>query len=173
MRYAWPLLLLALCACEKPLPNPEMVDPIYLDLVSRKSAAEADAVSLKADLEKAHEDVVKSKPQTGDSRRAQKTVETLAIKARKAEQERQYLELLVKRRLKYSREEYMKAYSEKKPWPNSEEFHDYQTNRRLRTVSRKWDDHLPKLPSRLPADEQVQPKKEAPKSEGGGEGGGH
>ena len=42
-------------------------------------------------------------------------------------------------RKKWDREKYLKAYKEKKPWPDPQEFEDYKIQRKLEVAPRNWD----------------------------------
>jgi hypothetical protein len=145
------LAILALVGCDKPVPNPEVIDPIYRDLQTRKSAADSELNSAKAELQGAYEEMAKAVPQTGELRRARRGVEILRKRVQLAQQNSTYLGILVNQRKKAARKQYLEHFNAKKPWPPPEDFENYKTSRRLRTVSLKWDDRLPVLESRLPS----------------------
>lgn len=146
--FLWILALFLLIAgCEKPIPNPESIDPIYSDLNSQLSAANSELVDAKSDLASAHEDLKKAKPQTGERNRALKAIETAEHRITKIQQNIDFLEIRKEKRLEFDRKAYLKAFREKKPWPDKEEWAEYQVNRRLVTAERVW---IPKVKNPIP-----------------------
>lgn len=168
------ILSVATMGCEKPNPNPELLDPIYRDLMTRKSAADSEVSSGETELKSAMEAVGKATPQTGELKRARRGVEIVQQKLERAKQESLYLGVLIHQRKKYARKHYLQAYHQKQPWPPKEEYEHYKLVRRLREAPLSWDAHLPKLPSRIPADEMAKIKAaEAEKAKKAAGGGGH
>jgi hypothetical protein len=169
------ILCFLLLGCEKPNPHPELLDPIYRDIQSLKGAADSAVNGALTELKEARAAVEEAPPQTGERRRAMRGVEILEKRVRVAQQRAMYFEILLKDRKKFARKQYIAAFNEKKPWPPPENFESYKVNKRLREVSLKWDDRLPRLESRLPAAEREKRKAEAEaaKKKAAGGGGGH
>jgi hypothetical protein len=130
---------LALCACNKPEPNPELKDPIYSDLNAQLAAATQALEAEKKTLEghkKELEDVV---PQTGQIKYAKKRIYESEDKITHFEQEKSYLELRVESRKREARKSYLISFKEKKDWPDPKEWESYQAEQKLRKAKATWD----------------------------------
>lgn len=145
------LLLLGLAACEKPLAEPEKVDPIYSDLEAQLKAAQTiHATELKA-LEDARKHLESLGPRDMGRKRTQFEVFEREKKVRRLAERELYHQLLIDKRLEYVRKVYPKKYEAKEPWPDPAEVDQYKTNKRLKSASRNWADRVPKLKDRISA----------------------
>jgi len=88
-------IILALTACNKPDPNPELKDPIYSDLQTQLTAATQSLEAEKKKLEGFEKDLAAVVPQTGQVKYAQKRVFESQALVTKWEQEKAYLELKI------------------------------------------------------------------------------
>ena len=132
-------LPLLLFSCNEPEPNPEIRDPIYLELktqqdLSKKAIAETEATLLekKADLEKV-------KPQTGQIKYVQKRLWDTQRTLDSLIQQEKYWTIRIKEREQVARIEYLKAFKAGKTWPDPKEFQEYSTEKRLREAKLHWD----------------------------------
>lgn len=137
-------LSLLISACEKRLPNPEMMDPIFQDLNAQLSQAQSTVTELTAELEEAKKELERAAPQTGDRTRAFGAVAGTKDRLERARQKELYLEIKRDQRLSEDRKNYAKAFESKSKWPPDAEFHFYMASKRLQEASRKWDDRVPK-----------------------------
>jgi hypothetical protein len=131
--------LVTTLACNKPNPNPEMGDEIYLDLKSQAESAKKDAESEQKKLEGLKKDVETSVPQTGTIKYAQKHYFDAEARVQKLEQVAKYFELKSDSRLKYTKSEYLKAFKAGKAWPTPEELESYKVYKALAKKDPSWD----------------------------------
>ena len=139
MKKLFILLFLALSACSKPDPNPELKDPIYNDLNAELGIISASLEAEKVSLKKFEEELEAVVPQTGQIKYAMKRVEDSKSKIVKLEQQKQYLELKIAARKNTAHTEYMKAYNKKETWPDPSEWRNYELEKKLRAAKRTWD----------------------------------
>lgn len=146
-----------LFGCNRPDPQPQLKDPIYLDIQSEISALQqsidAESKSLEGHL-KSLEEVV---PQTGQIKYAQKRVDESKAIINKLRQELEYQKLKLQAQEKNARTSYKKAYEVSEPWPNPKEWNVYQAEKRFRNAKKTWD-----VESRL---KELSPKREGPLEE--------
>jgi hypothetical protein len=134
------ILVISLCflGCNKPNPNPELIDPIYADL--QKQLIEIrkgldDEKKAFVDFEK---ELKNAKPQTGQVKYAQKRVDESTAKIKKLEQLLRYTEMRVGSRLKQVHEDYLKAWREKRPWPDPKEYQEYVEYKKAQSTPLQW-----------------------------------
>ena len=141
---------LSVVSCKKELPNPELLDPIYKDLLSETKSVRSELKDSKANLE-----TLLKERETVKVRTLAKTVNQRdTIKTRKnilrLKQRLKYLEIRTERRRVETRRSYKIAFSKGEAWPDKEEYKHYRTNRRLRAAPRNWNSRVPKLHARNP-----------------------
>ena len=136
--------MLILCRCERPNPNPELMDPIYSDLQRESDSAAKDADKIKSEADKLTDDL--SKLEARDPSRS------ILINQRNAKnkaeagvrQRAEYFRIRAEQRFNIDQREYLKAFEAKKPWPEPGERKNYEVMRKLQTASRNWGDRVPK-----------------------------
>ncbi len=127
-----------LASCNKPITNPELKDPIYNDLNVRLTEVSQLLAAEKTILKDHEKDLNESIPQTGQSIRAQKKVFESQNKIIKLEQEEQYLKLKVAARKVEATNSYSKAFGKNEPWPDPQEFEQYQKEKKAQRAPRDW-----------------------------------
>lgn len=132
------IVSLGLLGCDKPNPNPELLDPIYEDIQKELGSARAQVATAEKEVEEHKKSVKDAIPQSGQIKYAQKRFFEAQAKLSKAQQMLQYYELRAKSRVKWVKESYMKAYKEKKPWPDPAEWDEYKAQKALEQSSRSW-----------------------------------
>lgn len=128
-----------LISCEKPDPMPEARDPIYQDMLAQLSMAEKnlqDAEKKKLDQEK---ELSIAKPQTGEYKRAQARLYEASHAVDIMKQQTKYWKIRILERRKTTRLKYLRAYKDKKPWPDPSEYSEYLAEGRLRKAKLNWD----------------------------------
>ncbi len=128
-----------LWGCDKPNPEPEKMDPIYEDLLKEAASMNSQVSAAEKELEGFQKELSLVVPQTGQVKYAQKRVYDSQAKLEKLKQMRAYWELRAQSRVKWAREEYMKAYNAKKPWPPPEEYATFKAQLALERAPRQWD----------------------------------
>jgi hypothetical protein len=143
------LLFLVLASCKKENPNPEMLDPIYKDLVERASAAQKgfdEEMKKREALELA---VQKTAPNTIERKNADRELAKSKADAAEFERKARFFGIRARRRLIVDKISYSEAFSKNLPWPDPNEYSDYKLNIRLNEASRNWGNRVPKLQTRL------------------------
>lgn len=153
---------MGLSACKKPLPDPEVFDPIYRDLKGLADAKKKEVEEAIKAKEAAIKNFEKEKPNTLEKKLAYREVEKAGAKIAPLEQEAHYYEIRANRRKLEDKVNYLAAFKADKAWPDPDEYSKWQVNRQLATAPRTWSS--PRLYNNGPA-----PKKPAPKKEGGEE----
>lgn len=128
----------AISGCDKPNANPELEDPIYADLQKEYGIAKAAVASAKAAVAEHQKSINEAIPQTGQIKYAQKRFFEAEAALVKAEQMALYYEMRIESRLKWTKSAYLKAYNEKKPWPDPAEFEEYKAQKALEQASKSW-----------------------------------
>lgn len=131
-------LLATLTACHKESKNPELMDPIYKDLVKEEKKYQQLVEDTRV---RVHQHKIKNKklkPRSLKKRVNRKNLYKLKKQLREYEQRAQYYKIRAMNRMKEDRRNYKKAFREKKPWPPPEEYQHYLTAKKLKSVPRKW-----------------------------------
>ncbi len=144
-------ILLIVAGCDKPNPNPELSDPIYMDIQKQLRASQAQLTAETKTLQEAKSELLRVVPQTGQIKFAQKRVYDAQAYLLKTQQQVQYFEIRLKSRFDYSRTSYHKAYQKKKEWPDPGEYKDYKTQLRLDAAPKQWSVKQRMIDAGLPA----------------------
>lgn len=135
--------------CKKEDPNPELLDPIYMDLDKRAidSAKNLEAellrqAELKVSLSKAEVHSIDVKKYKLDLAKSLKISLDLDQKAR-------FYKIRAERRKLDDRIAYKLAFQKNEPWPNPRDYSDYLVNIRLQDAPKNWAVRVPKLQDRL------------------------
>lgn len=132
------LLTTGLFGCNRKQQNPELVDPLYVELERQKKAAETDLKSAQEAQLEAESNMEKVKPQTGQIKYATKRLNEAKNRVIKAKQLVLYFALKIEARMWSAREEYLSSYYDKSPWPNPEPLEVFKLNQRLSLSERDW-----------------------------------
>ena len=136
--------------CKKELPNPELLDPIYKDLLSEKKEAEKALKEEEAKLESLLAERGKIEPRSVDRKINIRGTKKSRKNVLKLRQKLKYLEIRSERRRVEARRDYRIAFQKGEEWPKKEEFVNYQTHKRLRNAPKNWNLRVPKLHARNP-----------------------
>ncbi|MGZ3768458.1 MAG: hypothetical protein ACXVCP_01045 [Bdellovibrio sp.] len=131
-------LSIFLISCNKPDPNPELKDPIYLDLVAATATANQQIENEKKTLEGNRKELKEVALQTGQNLYAEKRVRESIERIQKLEQEKLYLDLKVQAQKKLAKSSYLQAFKKGEPWPNEKDWDSYQNEKKLRSVNKSW-----------------------------------
>ncbi len=132
------LVIAMLSACSRPNPNPELIDPIYGDLVQRTSVAKAGAESKKEEIIRIKGELAELPPRDPTRRKLQEDLSKNEMLLIVAEQEGLYYEIRAEQRKAYARAQYIKAFEAGNPWPDPKDFETYKIQRKLRDSPREW-----------------------------------
>lgn len=143
-RFNFYFLLVLLCSsfllgCNKKNPNPELLDPIYQDLLKRLDEKKKELEAEKKVLEE-HEKALKAVvPQTGQIKYAEKRYWDSRHRIDALEQAIEYFEFKAASRKRLARYEYSIAFKKDQPWPDPAEYKQYMDQRKLVEIRRQWD----------------------------------
>lgn len=139
------LLPLALLACKSKDPNPELRDPIYLDLLKEAKRHEDELKNLEKSLETIEKELAEQKPRSMDLKVKEKELLKTQNRIIHVKQGLKYFEIRAELRRVYARKEYTIAFQKDETWPKPEEFEDYKKNKAMRNISLNWNERVPKL----------------------------
>lgn len=145
------LVLLTLClfGCKSEEPNPELLDPIYKDLVSRTEEYSKSLLEHQARRKELEEFIEKSEPNTLDLKKARLELVKVLRWERMAEQKTAYFRIRTERRKVEDRKNYKLAFYKNEQWPDPAEYSGYLVNKRLQEVNLNWNARVPKLADRV------------------------
>lgn len=153
--------MLSLVGCKERLKDPELADPIYLDLRKEEASYKKAAEDAKKTFEQFDKQISSLEPRSLELKQARKDKEKQVAIYEHSSQLGQYFEIRANKRRLESRVLYQTAFDKDEPWPPRGEFEAYQTNQRLRNAPRNWDTRVPSLTSRyLASDSSKDQKKE-------------
>ncbi|CAN5382801.1 hypothetical protein BH10BDE1_BH10BDE1_22190 [soil metagenome] len=161
--------------CSRPNPTPELIDPIYADLVQRSAVAKAGAETKKAEIKKIKADLAELPARDPTKRKLQEDLSKNEMLLVVADQEGLYYEIRAQQRKAYARDEYIRAFDAGKTWPDPKDFEIYKIQRKLRDSPREWTGKTEKTGryNRKTAEEQRKSLDDKLKAEPGGGGAKH
>ena len=130
--------VLLLAGCNRKDPSPELVDPLYLELEKMKKSAETDLKTAEEAYAEAEGNMAKVQPQTGQIKYATKRLNESKARVVKAKQLVNYYGVKYESRKWSAREEYLKAYYDKTPWPVTEPLDSFKLSLKLSQNEREW-----------------------------------
>lgn len=137
--------ILVFSSCDRPLSEPELHDPIYLDMqkgVREWERATADAEKKLAENKK---ELAAMSPKDPMRKRVRDDIYMMEFNVTRMKEKYQHEKIIAEKRKEVSRQEYARARENKEPWPNPEEYEGFKAAQRLRGASRGWDERVPKL----------------------------
>lgn len=158
-------------SCKSENPNPELLDPIYLDLVKlHKNTKKEWEDELKKEPE-ILKGLSEATPRTREVKAAKKELSAYKKKVIQLEQMTKYYEIRAEHRRLVSRKQYRIAFKKGEAWPNPKDYEYYLQNQKLRAADLNWQSRVPKLfknnPNYIPG--QKQAKEGEDKKKGGSE----
>jgi hypothetical protein len=124
--------------CNKPNPNPELLDPVYLDIEKDRKAFEANIVSIKEEVEGHKKNLNAVEPHTGQIHYARKRLYEAEMILQRNIQQEKYLRVRLQSRKDEVFLKYMKAFKDKAPWPDPKEYADYLSLKSMRAAPPQW-----------------------------------
>lgn len=130
--------LMTAAACNKPEPNPEKQDQIYLDLLTEQGNAEKMRTEAEKELEENKKALDAVVPQTGQIHYARKRVNEAQSKVDKLTQQIKYWTLRSESRRDYVRRKSLEAFNKGQKWDDPKEYQEYLTQKRMYQARREW-----------------------------------
>ncbi len=136
--------LTTLVSCRDPNPNPEQLDPIFIDLGNQLKTANSDIKDQDdaiVDLKNKLAALEALDPVRGQMRRELAKREAFLVQLK---QRALYLEIRQGQRKDFDQVDYKKAFDADQAWPNPAEIAEYKKRQALRNASPNWNDRVPK-----------------------------
>jgi len=157
--------IVMLVGCSKPMDNPEIKDPIYLDLKKLADEYSKTVVDTQKKKAEAYKKFLETPANTLDKKLEYRNYAKIEKEYKKAHDMAQYYQIRMERRKIEGKLAYLESYEKKEEWPKPEEYKAFLTNQKLRNAPTSWDARVPKNAdrySRKPADAgKKEEKKEA------------
>jgi len=131
--------------CKKENPNPELLDPIYLDLVKDHGEKLKELETERKSTEGLIKDLNKALPRTSGLKNAKKAISKNLKNMTRLEQLVKYYEIRKEHRRLLARKNYRIAFHKGEVWPDPSEKEAYFTNKRLKSADMNWQSRVPKL----------------------------
>ncbi len=125
-------------SCNRKDPNPEVRDPLYLELQAKLKEAEQELAAAQAQYAEAEANLAKVTPQTGQIKYASKRLWSSAERIIKLQQIVRYFEIKIESQKWRAKEEYLISYYKKTPWPNEKPREDFRAMYKARQIERNW-----------------------------------
>lgn len=151
-------------ACSRPMENPELIDPIYLDLKKLTDEYSKKEAEIRKNREEAYKKFLSLEANTLDKKLEFKNYSKLEKELTKVENMARYYKIRMERRKIEGKQEYLECFSKGEPWPKPEEHKAFLVNQKLRTANLNWAARVPKLAdrySRKPTSDKKAEKKKA------------
>ena len=156
------LILSSFTACKQPMENPEQADPIFQDMEEELKNARSERSTEKKDLAETRKTLAELPAHDATKGQTVRAVKTHEDRLVQFEQKVTYYEVRSEQRKEYDKKVYAKRFEKDLPWPDMDEAREYKEMKKLRTVSRNWDDRVPKTTR---YNKQEPAKAEKPKAE--------
>lgn len=160
--FLWAVLFFSGCAKENP--NPELLDPIYQDLLKDIKSKEADVKEFEKKIDELKKTVAKADTRDSDYKVGKKELVNNIAKMNSVKQSVELLKIKSERRRVEGRKSYRLAFHQHMPWPNPNEYREYLANKKLKTAGLNWEARVPKLSARNPNFAATQKRLKASKS---------
>lgn len=131
-------LLLCLSACTRIDKNPELRDPVYMDIQNEIQTLKAELEGKTKELLSFKKELLDVVPQTGQIKFVQKRINETEAHITHLEQEILYYELRKESRAEDSRKAYHESLKASTTWPDPKEYDSYLTEKKLRLAKKSW-----------------------------------
>lgn len=162
------VILFCLFGCKSRIEQPELIDPIYLDLTRLESMHSKTAEEERKQIEDVEHRIESLEPHSLELVQARKELSAVSKKRDRSEQLARFYKIRAEKRKFEDRVTYDEAFRANETWPKPEEFEFYKQNQKLRSVSMNWQSNVPSLINRYSKNKELagsSPKKETPKKE--------
>ncbi len=139
------LMSFLVLGCRKEEPNPEIMDPVYLDLAKDLVAAKVAKEESEKALDGFRKTLVKTQTRTIERRNAEENIQKEEDKLTRLNQAVEFFEIRTERRKVETRRAYKIAFAADQPWPDPKEASAYQLNKKMSQASKNWSDRVPKF----------------------------
>ncbi len=131
--------LLLLASCTKADSEAYRDDPILKDFMTQQGLINSQIESTNKLIQTAKKDMASSVPQSGQFAIHRKKKNEFEARVLKLTQQQQFWKLKIESRALEAQTEYLKAYKDKKEWPDKNKTESYFAEKRLRLAKMQWD----------------------------------
>jgi hypothetical protein len=132
-------------SCDRPLSEPELQDPIYLDMQRGVKDWERATADAEKRLEDNRKELASMSAKDPMRKRVRDDIYQMEFNLERMKEKSLHEKLLLAKQADKSRADYARAQEKKENWPNPEEYEGFKAAQRLRAASNNWDDRVPKL----------------------------
>lgn len=143
-------LFIFLVGCKSEHPNPELLDPIYLDLVKAYGEVVKKLEGEEKELSKLLKELEKTAPRSMSRVTVRSDIKRVQKKAFHLRQYVEYMRIRRDRRRVEGRRSYKMAFQRNEDWPDPKEYESYKTYNKLKNISLNWNERVPKLNRKNP-----------------------
>ncbi len=141
------LTSLLIMGCKSREKEPELRDPIYLDLLQEYSKHSSKIQTLEKQVIETQKDVEMMPARSVDKKIKSKQLMALKDSIRMLKESELYFKIRAEQRKAYARRDYNIAFDKGEEWPDPKEFEAYKLNKSLNAASRNWSERVPKKSS--------------------------
>ena len=139
------LSFLMALGCKSKNPNPEFLDPIFLDYQTQYKDFKKEAESLPDQIKSAKEELKETPPRSTERVVAQRALKKLEKQFEIAQQKAKFYKIRMEKRRVHAKIAYEKAFYSDSTWPDPKEYEAYKQNKALRSANMNWNSRVPKL----------------------------
>ena len=132
--------VLFLSGCNRPLPNPESLDPVYADLLSESSRAAKEVTEAQANLAEKMKTDEKTDFHDPTRRHTRQVILTDRLRLSELQQTGEFYRLRAESRKSHDLDAYRAAFGteSEKSWLSEDELRLYKAQKRLQSAPRQW-----------------------------------
>lgn len=139
------LSVIFIVGCKSRNPNPEYLDPIFLDYQSQYKESLKEAESLPDQIEAAKKDLKETPPRSTERVVASRALKKLQKQYEVSSQKADFYEIRMNKRRIHSKLSYEKAFVKDQTWPDAKEYEQYKQHKKLKNANLNWNSRVPKL----------------------------
>jgi len=141
--------LLGVSGCKSNDPNPELKDPIYIDIKSELEEMNKQLGIAEKFLVNAYKEEKNAELGSSELATIRRDIRAEKIKIESIRQSIRYTEIRLERRKLEARLAYAKAFKSDKEWPDKKEYKAYLAHKELVEAPESWNERVPRLQMRI------------------------
>lgn len=124
-------------SCDRPMKDPHLADPVYYYYKKGFEDNTQEMAKLTDEIKRTNDLIEKAEPQTGARRALLDMMFEHKQKLSRLDEHQLYLQQKMKERIQEVKTQYMKAYQEKRPWPDKKDHDMFQIELNLQKLKGK------------------------------------
>ncbi len=154
------ILVTVVTSCKFRDKNPELVDPIYLDIVKELRENIQKQGDFEKKVEKAKKEFDLSEPRSLERKNSANDLTKARYEQKILLEKIEYLTIREKERKFHSYKAYNSAFDKGESWPPKGEYDAYLQNKKLNAASRNWSDRVPRPARQIDPNAMAGPNKD-------------